>query len=156
MISEAQRFEMHSKLRTLMGDEVANTLMEHLPPSGWADVARKSDVDRLEVAMKTDIERLEVDITRVEVALRSDIERLESEIARVEKSLRADIQRLEIEIARVEKSLRADIQRLEIAMKADIERLDKRMNHLVAGMWAMASIMTTGFVGLFALIATKL
>jgi hypothetical protein len=27
---------------------MANTLMEHLPPSGWSDVARKSDIDRLE------------------------------------------------------------------------------------------------------------
>ena len=91
MISEAQRFEMHSKLRNLMGDEVANTLMEHLPPSGWADVARKSDVDRLEV-----------------------------DISRVDKSLKEEI------------------------------------NGLKTAMWAMASIMTTGFVGLFALIVTKL
>lgn len=105
MISEAQRFEMHSKLRNLMGDEVANTLMEHLPPSGWADVARKSDVDRLEI-----------DISRVEV----------------------DISRLDKKIDRVESSLKEDIQGLRTAM------------------WAMASIMTTGFVGLFALIATKL
>ena len=47
-ISEAQRFEMHSSLRKVMGDDVANTLMEHLPPMGWADVARKSDIDHLD------------------------------------------------------------------------------------------------------------
>jgi hypothetical protein len=28
-----------------MGEEVANTMMEHLPPSGWSDVARKSDIE---------------------------------------------------------------------------------------------------------------
>ena len=44
-ISEAQRFEMHTCLRGLMGEEVANTMMEHLPPSGWSDVARKSDIE---------------------------------------------------------------------------------------------------------------
>jgi len=34
-----------------MGDDVANTLMEHLPPSGWTDVARKSDIDALQKQM---------------------------------------------------------------------------------------------------------
>ena len=78
-ISEAQRFEMHSSLRKVMGDDVANTLMEHLPPMGWADVARKSDIDHL----------------------------------------------------------------------------DKRIDGVIAGMWAMGAIMCTGFIGLFTLIATK-
>jgi hypothetical protein len=45
VITEAQRFEMHTCLRGLMGEEVANTMMEHLPPFGWSDVARKSDIE---------------------------------------------------------------------------------------------------------------
>ena len=51
-ISEAQRFEMHLGLRNTLGDDVANSLMEHLPPSGWSDVARTSDVNRLETEMR--------------------------------------------------------------------------------------------------------
>ena len=43
-ISEAQRFDMQVGLRSHLGDDVANTLMEHLPPSGWSDVARKQDI----------------------------------------------------------------------------------------------------------------
>ena len=52
VITEAQRFEMHTCLRGLMGEEVANTMMEHLPPSGWSDVARKSDLElvKMEIA----------------------------------------------------------------------------------------------------------
>ena len=42
-ISEAQRFDMHIGLRQQLGDDVANSLMEHLPPSGWSDVARTRD-----------------------------------------------------------------------------------------------------------------
>ena len=57
-VTESQRFEMHASLRKLMGDEVANTMMEHLPPFGWADVARKSDIDRLDAR----IDRLSVAI----------------------------------------------------------------------------------------------
>ena len=43
-ISEAQQFDMQVGLRSSLGDDVANTLMEHLPPSGWSDVARKQDI----------------------------------------------------------------------------------------------------------------
>jgi hypothetical protein len=47
-ITEAQRFEMHLGLRNSLGDNVANSLMEHLPPSGWSDVARTHDIERLD------------------------------------------------------------------------------------------------------------
>jgi hypothetical protein len=46
-ISEAQRFDMQVGLRSHLGDDVANTLMEHLPPSGWSDVARRQDIDTI-------------------------------------------------------------------------------------------------------------
>ena len=46
-ISEAQQFDMQVGLRSHLGDDVANTLMEHLPPSGWSDVARRQDIDTI-------------------------------------------------------------------------------------------------------------
>jgi len=57
-ISEAQRFEMHLGLRNTLGDVVANSLMEHLPPSGWSDVARTGDIDRINARM----DRLETEM----------------------------------------------------------------------------------------------
>ncbi len=44
VINETQRFEMHLGLRNTRGDDVAGALMEHLPPSGRADVARVRDI----------------------------------------------------------------------------------------------------------------
>lgn len=89
-ITEAQRFQLHLGLRTMMGDDMANTLMEHLPPMGWGDVARRSDVD----------------------LINKRIDALE-------------------------------------------HRLDKRIDGVVAGLWALAAITCAGFIGMFALIATK-
>jgi len=43
-ITEQERLEMHLGLRKVLGDDVANTVMAHLPPSGWGDVARRHDV----------------------------------------------------------------------------------------------------------------
>ena len=55
-ITEHERLEMHLGLRKVLGDDVANTLMEHLPPSGWGDVARKYDV-----SMATDLINIRID-----------------------------------------------------------------------------------------------
>ena len=51
-----QRLEMHLELREKLGDTVANTLMEHLPPSGWSDVARTRDI----YMIRQEIQNLEV------------------------------------------------------------------------------------------------
>jgi predicted nuclease with TOPRIM domain len=61
-ISETARLDMLSGLRTHVGEEVANTLMEHLPPGGWYDVARTGDFDRIE----TRIDRLEIRFDKLE------------------------------------------------------------------------------------------
>jgi len=58
-ISAAQRFELHSALVTTWGDDVANTMMEHLPPSGWSDVVRRDDLDHLETRLNLRIDGLE-------------------------------------------------------------------------------------------------
>jgi hypothetical protein len=67
VITEAQRFEMHTCLRGLMGEEVANTMMEHLPPSGWSDVVRKADLDHVEAALKTEVGHLKKSIDLINV-----------------------------------------------------------------------------------------
>jgi hypothetical protein len=48
-IDERSRHRMYERLREVLGEEEAATLMEHLPPVGWADVVTKRDLDlRLE------------------------------------------------------------------------------------------------------------
>jgi hypothetical protein len=39
---------LYLRLEEVLGPEAATTLMEHLPPIGWADVAMKRDLDALE------------------------------------------------------------------------------------------------------------
>jgi hypothetical protein len=48
MIDERARFELHRRLVETLGEDHAVTLMSHLPPAGWADLATREDIRRLE------------------------------------------------------------------------------------------------------------
>ena len=62
-ISEAQRFDMQVGLRQQLGDDVANSLMEHLPPSGWSDVARTRDIEFIDKRIGMLVKRLDIAIS---------------------------------------------------------------------------------------------
>ena len=50
-LDERARHELFLRLEEVLGPESAETLMEMMPPVGWADVATKRDLDALEERM---------------------------------------------------------------------------------------------------------
>lgn len=84
-VSATERTQLITALQLVLGDTMTNTLMEFLPPEGWADVARAPQLEKIEVRL---------------------------------------------------------------------EHLDSRMRGLVAGMWAMGSIMSAAFIAIFVLLAS--
>lgn len=44
-IDERSRHDLYARLVEVLGSEEAATLMEHLPPVGWADVTTKRDLE---------------------------------------------------------------------------------------------------------------
>jgi len=72
-ISEHDRYELHKWLVDSAGEQVAETLMAHLPPVGWADVATKRDLEHLETTLGL---RLESGLAKVDSRideLRADV-----------------------------------------------------------------------------------
>ena len=43
-IAERSRHDLYVRLEAALGAQEATTLMEHLPPVGWADVSTRTDV----------------------------------------------------------------------------------------------------------------
>jgi len=89
-VDERRRHEMYLAFEQLVGGEVAATMMEHLPPVGWADVATKHDVER-EIALC----RSELQSGLAEV--RSEIQ---SGLAEVRSEMHTGFAELRVEIAR--------------------------------------------------------
>jgi hypothetical protein len=58
VVDERGRHRLFRRLEEVLGPDEAGTLMEHLPPVGWADVARKSDIEALHREMVHLEERL--------------------------------------------------------------------------------------------------
>jgi hypothetical protein len=79
-IDERSRHELFTRLEEVLGPEPAATLMSHLPPVGWADVATKHDLDQLE-------QRLDARIGAVEQRLGARIDGLEIRMEALEHKL---------------------------------------------------------------------
>ncbi len=79
-LTEEGRHRLHTSLTEAIGADAANTLMEMLPPVGWADVATKRDLDHLATGLRAELVELRSDV-RVQLAdLRSELSDLRSEL----------------------------------------------------------------------------
>lgn len=65
-VTEADRLFMHEGLRECMTEKVADLLMEHLPPTGWADVARVQDLENLQGIMNEKFEMMNVQFSHID------------------------------------------------------------------------------------------
>jgi hypothetical protein len=57
-ITEASRFQPRTAIGQILNEEAADTLMELLPPVGWADVATKTDLQHLQLTIEVNVRKL--------------------------------------------------------------------------------------------------
>ena len=72
-IDERRRLELAEAVKRTLGEDVGVTLMEMLPPTGWADVATKRDLDALAAVTKRDLDAFAAVTKRDLDALKQDL-----------------------------------------------------------------------------------
>src|SRR5688572_9850626 len=107
-ISDHSRHLLYQRLEEVLGPDDAATLMEHLPPVGWADVATKRDLDHLGVVLRSEIAQLRAEFKAEFVG----------EIGGLRAEVKADIAGVREEIG----GLRTDLHKEISALRADMGR----------------------------------
>ena len=125
-ITEADRLFMHEGLRECMTEKVADLLMEHLPPTGWADVARVQDLNQLE--KNTDIQFVSV----------------RSQIANLENVMNAKFESVDTRFVNLTQML-----------NVQFSHIDGRLNRMFQALLTFAGITATGFGVIVGLILTQ-
>jgi hypothetical protein len=96
-VDERSRLQLAEALKRALGDDEGITLMELLPPVGWADVATKHDLLMLEGRMETRLESFE---GRMEMRLESFEGRMESLESRIDARIQISESRMEAKFER--------------------------------------------------------
>ncbi|MGA1447812.1 MAG: hypothetical protein ACO33F_03085, partial [Ilumatobacteraceae bacterium] len=85
------RLRLHHSLREKIGITVADELMEFLPPGGWGDLARRSDLEVVERRLDAKIDalgaRLDAKIDALGARLDARIDALEARIDGLEQQI---------------------------------------------------------------------
>lgn len=106
VMEEGSRRRLYSHLVELLGDEDTETLMGYLPPTGWAEMATKRDLDQLAQTIRGELAVFEA---RVEA-------RLDSLKAHLETGLATQEARLEAGLARAALDTRSSLRTLFLGL----------------------------------------
>jgi hypothetical protein len=75
-ITEASRFQLRTAIGQILNEEAADTLMELLPPVGWADVATKTDIQHLRDEMQHLRNELKSDMHALQLTIEVGVRKL--------------------------------------------------------------------------------
>jgi len=80
---DAKRLRLHRSLEKVIGIDVADELIDFLPPSGWGDLVRKSDLEATERRLDAKIDALGARLDARIDALSERVESLQEEVRRL-------------------------------------------------------------------------
>ena len=133
-ITDRQRLKLLRTLETVIGPEDAGTLMDHLPPVTWANVATVDHVsaigDQTTKALRSEMQvlstQLRSEMKELRVELRSDMavlsNELRNEMNELGTELRSELNELGIQ-------LRSELKELRVELRSDMAVLSNQLHN---------------------------
>ena len=87
MIDERSRHALYLRLEHVLGPDEAGTLMEHLPPMGWADVVTRRDLAVLRTELGSEIASGRAETCSLRSEMRTEFRAVRSEMQAREQSM---------------------------------------------------------------------
>jgi len=148
-VDDRTRMELHRRLTEVLGDQEADTLMAHLPPVTWQNVATTDSVESTRVVLATQIDALRSDVDRHITELRADVEgqitELRSDVHGQITQLRAD---LGGQIAELRGDLNGHVTALNSALSTGLADLRVEMHRTTRSIVILVAALTTAAVTL--------
>ena len=111
-VSEEERHELYLELERIHGRERATTLMAMLPPVGWADVATRQDLERLETRIDARFTGIDGKFAGIDARFAG----IEAEFATVRAEMRSLIADVRTDIANSRAGQRVQLLLLFVAL----------------------------------------
>lgn len=107
MVSDQDRRELYEALERGLGGGPAATMMELLPPVGWADVARQSDV----VALRGEMAQLRGELKGEIAEFRGEMGELRGEMGELRGELKGELAEVRGELSKLSARIDGQIPR---------------------------------------------
>ncbi len=125
-LTHAQRTSMFNTLAGVIGQDDAETLMDHLPPSGWDNVATKDDLRagfaEINTAIATGLVQAATERAQIKEAVTAGRAQAAVERAQIKEAVTAGLAQAAVERADIK--AQAAVERADIKAQAAVERAD--------------------------------
>ena len=119
-VDDRTRLNLHRKLEAVLGQEEADTLMSHLPPVTWNQVATKDDLGTLGTTMRAEVQALGADLRgemrEMRTELRSEMQEMRTELRSEMQEMRTE---LRSEMQEIRTEFRGEMQMIRFELRAD-------------------------------------
>ena len=119
MVTDSDRRELFTALERELGTKPAAVLMDLLPPVGWADVARRSDL----VAMRGEMAELRGEMSELRAELKGEMAELRGEMFELRAELKGEMSEVRGEMAELRAELKGEMAELRGQVAAQLPRL---------------------------------